>query len=1111
MNWGSTMLGRLFGLLFAAALVAGPANRATAQTKPPPIPAYFNLIERLNSLAKLPDGTWKVHAGDIPHGETLGLDDSGWPSLADFKSSSATAFEGVWFRQTYTVPKTLGGYDMAGARVWFHFSRDRQIVYFNGRRVALGEDLEPIVLFENAKPGETVTVAVKVLPDPRNDDRFKAATLRVEFPNVHPAPDDIRKEFQSAVLLIPSFAPGDQAKLDALADAAKAVDLAALDAHDQGRFNASLKTAQARLEAMKPLLGQGVFHVVGQSHMDAAWLWPWTETVDVVRRTFQSSLQLMYEYPQYTYSQSAAQYYEWMAQKYPDMAAEIARRIKEGRWEVVGGMWVEPDLNMPDGESLVRQLLVGKRWFKQAYGVDVRIGWNPDSFGYTLQLPQIYKKSGVDYFVTTKMTWNDTNRLPFSLFWWQSPDGSKVLTYLPQSFNEDLDPGRLSNNLSIERKRATGETELMDLYGVGDHGGGPTRVSIDEGLHWTDPNLVAPTYEFGTAQSFFNAVEPTIAADSPSWNYASIAKGYTPPPAVADKVSIPTWTSDLYLEYHRGVYTGQANQKRNNRNAEVAMLNAEKWSSLAWLGGQAYPTAELTEDWKKVLFNQFHDLLPGSGIGPIYKDAQKDYDVVRWSTNEISAHALSATAAQINTGANATQPGAPVVVFNPLGWARSGEVMVKLQLPKAAPSGGRLDVLDPSGHASPYGAEVVSSDPHTGMVELKIRTDDVPALGYKVLYVLPRAAHGPAKPEIALAQSPASYTLEDAGLRVVIDRSTGCITSLYDKHANVESLAKDGCGGQLQAYKNLPKEYDAWNVDPGTYDVAPTLVDGVDSVAATTVGTDPAVRITRTWQNSKFVQTISLKPASSLVDIDNEVDWHETHILLKAAFPLAATGPFATFEVPYGTIQRPTTRNNSWEKAQFEVPALRWGDLGDGTHGVSLINSSKYGYDAVGNLLRLTLLRSAKSPDAQADMGYHHFHFALYPHPGDWKTAMTERRGYEYNYPLTAIATSAHPGPLPTQHSFAALNADNVVLTAMKKAEDSNALVFRGYEWAGKDGTIELHVPPGATGATLTNMQETPEGEALPVAGDVVRVPVHPFEIITLRVDYPSGGPAPVH
>ena len=1103
MNSRMTMRERLFALVFAAAVVTGLAGHATAQSKPPAIPAYLDAIERLGAFAKLPDGTWKVHAGDIPHGEAPDLDDSGWATPATWKPVSDSPLEAVWFRQTYTVPKTLGGFDLTGARIWFEFPQDNEIVYFNGRRVALGEALEPVVLFDHAKPGDTVVVAVKVLHAVSASD-FKRAILRIEFPNLHPSPADIREELQSAVMLVPSFAPGDQGRMDALAEVAKTVDFDALAGHDQARFDASLKATHAKLEAFTPSLRQGTFHVVGQSHMDAAWLWPWTETVDVVRRTFASSLQLMYEYPHYTYTQSAAQYYEWMAQKYPDMNAEIARRIKESRWEVVGGMWVEPDLNMPDGESITRQLLVGKRWFKQAYGVNVRIGWNPDSFGYTLQLPQIYKKSGIDYFVTTKMGWNDTNQLPFSLLWWQSPDGSKVLTYLAMGLTDNLHPSRLSNDLAVDRKHVTNETELMDLYGVGDHGGGPTRVSIDEGLHYSDPSLALPKYQFGTAQSFFDTVEPTIAPDSPSWSYTSIAKGYKPPATVPGKIAIPTWTSDLYLEYHRGVYTGQANQKRNNRDSEVAMLDAEKWSSLAWLGGRAYPAAELTEDWKKVLFNQFHDLLPGSGINVIYKDAQKDYDVVRWSTDAVSAKALASLSAQVDTRAKATVGAVPVVVFNPLGWTRSGEVVVRLQLPKAPLATGRLEVLDATGRPTPIGAEVMASDPATGAVDLRIHADDVPALGYKVFQVTTRPARALAKPEVALSGTADAYVLEDAALRVTIDKTTGCISEIYDKRSRFETLAKGACGNQLQAFKNQPRQYDAWNIDPGTYDVAPTIIDRVDSIASQNFAGHPAVRISRVWQNSRFVQTIMLDTTMEAVSVDNDVDWHESHILLKAAFPLAATSPFATFEVPYGTIQRPTTRDNSWEKAQFEVPALRWGDLGDGAHGFSLINNSKYGYDAVGNMLRLTLLRSAKSPDPEADMGHHHFRYALYPHAGDWKAALTERRGYEFNYPMTATATMAHPGPLPPSHSFAALDADNVVLTAVKKAEDSDALIFRGYEWAGKDGTVELHVPPGATGATLTNLQETPEGAALPVVGDVVKAPVHPYEIVTVRVDYPG-------
>jgi alpha-mannosidase len=244
-----------------------------------------------------------------------------------------------------------------------------------------------------------------------------------------------------------------------------------------------------------------------------------------------------------------------------------------------------------------------------------------------------------------------------------------------------------------------------------------------------------------------------------------------------------------------------------------------------------------------------------------------------------------------------------------------------------------------------------------------------------------------------------------------------------------------------------------------------------------------------------------------MVDVENDIDWHETHILLKAAFPVAATDPFATYEIPYGTIERPTTRDNSWEKAQFEVPAQYWADLGNGKHGLSVINDSKFGYDAVGNLLRLTLLRSPTWPDPEADRGHHHFHYALYPHDGTWKDALTVRHGFEYNYPLTAVVTTAHAGTLPTEHSFASVAPENVVLTAVKKAEDAKGLIFRAYEWAGRDSTVEFHVPPGATGATVTNMMETPEGSPLEVAGDIVKAPIHPYEILTIRVDYPNGGP----
>jgi len=607
--------------------------------------------------------------------------------------------------------------------------------------------------------------------------------------------------------------------------------------------------------------------------------------------------------------------------------------------------------------------------------------------------------------------------------------------------------------------------------------------------------------EFGTAQSYFTAIEKQIAPESPEWNYQSIAKGYTPPPAVAGKVNIPTWKSELYFEYHRGVMTTQANHKRNMREAEEEVLNAEKWASLAWLDGRKYPGAELTEDWKKVLFGQFHDLAAGSGIGVIYKDAQKDYDVVRWSTNEIDAGALETVSEKINTQ---TKEGKtiPILVFNPLGWNRAGIARVKVTVP--SDWGGFAVSVDAHPEKN-LKLDWFYGDSNTGLVEFTFNAGVIPALGYKTFY-LRKDTWGSVDLLPSNFSAPV-FTVENEKLRLQIDKKTGCITSLFDKATSFDSISPGSCGNELQTLKDTPKDYDAWNIDPGTLDLTPVVISEVDSIKEIR-GWD-TVRIQRHWQNSKFVQTIRLE--GDQIDIDNEIDWHESHVLLKAAFPLAVMSDFATYEIPYGTIDRPTTRNNSWEKAQFEVPAMRWADLSgpgpDGkVHGLSVLNQNKYGYDAAGNVLRLTLLRSPKWPDAEADMGHHHFHYALYPHAGTWKEALTVRKGWEYNYPLTAVVTTAHPGSLPAEHSFASVAPENVVLTAVKKAEDANGLIFRVYEWAGKDSIAEFHVPPGATGATVTNLMETPEGAPLAVTGDVVKAPIHPYEILTIRVDYPNGG-----
>lgn len=1080
--------------------------------------AAMTKLEALGSLSALPAKEWRLHVGDLPHGETA--DTSAWTTVGPNVKSSE---EAVWLRRVIEVPRTLNGYDISGSRVLFQFRASAngpmpQIIYFNGRRVALGDDLEPIILFDPAKPGDKIDVAVKLLHTV-DVKTLSGATLQIQPPSLtgtaspaRPYPEDLRVECLTAANLLPALPKPRRDLLATVEKGIAAIDTDALAAADQARFDASLRTAQTILDPLRPVLAQVHFNLTGNSHIDAAWLWPWTESVDVVKRTYTSALQLMNEYPEYTFTQSAAQYTAWLAEKYPPLSAEIGKRVKEGRWEIVGGMWIEPDLNLPDGETEIRELLVGQKYFQDTYGVTARIGWNPDSFGYNWQLPQIYKRSGLDYFVTQKMHWNDTNQLPLRLFWWQSPDGSKVLTYFPTDYAHDnLDPVRQSRDFVESASRNLGLSDMMDVYGIGDHGGGPTRAILDQGVHYmaaTKPepgkpalDLAMPTTRFGTAQHYFDTVQPKLVANSPTWSYDTIAAGHQLDAPAPGKIAIPTWRDELYFEYHRGVFTTQAKHKENMRRSEVATIDSEKLASLAWLSGRAYPQAAFIDSWKKITFNTFHDLAAGSGIGVIYKEAQADYSEVFHSDREITEYSLSTLAAGIDTAAG-TDPAksAPVLVFNSLAWPRTETIELKVQLPSAASS-----VVLKGAAQQPLLTQVLRHDDKTHTFDLLALVRDVPAMGYEVLHAEPGPALVADSP-LGVTEKGDSLQLANGKLEVIISRKNGCITSLTDAKTHTEFLAANSCGNQLQTFKDTPSNYDAWNIDPGTLDHF-TPIETADSVAVLDRGPLRAtVRVMRSWQSSKFVQDISLDADADVVDLRNHVDWHETHVLLKAAFPLSASGPKATYEIPYGTIERTTERTNTWQKAQFEVPAMRWADMGDANHGLSLLNDSKYGYDGLANTLRLTLLRSPTWPDPEADRGPQDFRYALYPHAGTWKQASTMHRGYELNYPLLATQVAAHAGTLPSQHSWASVENPNVTLTAVKKAENSNALVFRLVEWAGKASEVKLHVPHGVTRAIETNLMEKPTGNALALQDDVITVPITPFEILTVQASYAGVG-----
>lgn len=1075
--------------------------------------SYKPTLDRLESLLSQSESEWRFHS-DVPHPEDPGLSDADWGSVtvrnvsgpggghADEQQFTGTNV----FRRWIEIPVKINGYATQGSRVSldlrFGSPDDLMITVFsNGAILYRGtdDDILPVLLTENAQPGQKFLVAARVVNKDSERSEFFHSELIIEPPASRPDPGFLRTEILAARPIIAAYQDGKMEREQTLDAAVKLIDFSPLDRGDQSGFDASIRASQAKLEDLKPFMHQFTIRIVGNSHIDMAWLWPWTETVEVVRNTFRSVLDLMREYPDFKFTMSSARAYEWMQEKYPDLFAEIKQRVKEGRWEVIGGMWVEPDLNMPDGESLVRQILVGKRYFQKNFRVDVKIGWNPDSFGYNWQLPQIYKKSGMDYFVTQKLLWaHEFTTFPYKLFWWQAPDGSRLLTYFPHDYAGGIDAVPLAQDVSVWMPSIYGpkledHPEMMHLYGVGDHGGGPTRVMLDHADQLRAPNAVFPKLQFSFATDFFNDLDKKLPS-----------------------MRVPTWDGELYFQYHRGVFTTQAETKRRIRQAEENVLNAEKFASLASLYSRPYPQDGMELTWKNLLFDHFHDIMPGSGIAVNYLDAKRNLEDVDRSARIVTMGSLREIAAHVNTEPAGVQgaklqevaarteiTGVPVMVFNSLSWPRTDVAELEAQLPSPAE---QISVVDSKG--KPADTQLLSIDPATHRAKFLLLAS-TPSLGYQTYFV--RAAAKPAFVHAMLkaASSPQEDVLENEFVRLKIDPQTGCMTSLFDKRSGTESLApaetdtggpKDKiCGNLLQTFVDKPKQWDAWNID-ADFEKQHWDLDKADEVKLIEDGSlRKVIEVKNHFQNSTFVRDITLYAGVPRVDVKMTTEWHEKHILLKVAFPVSAHSNHATYEIPFGSVERPTTRNTPAEQAQFEVPAQRWADISDNKHGLSLLNDCKYGYDAKGNVLRLSLLRSPEWPDPHADEGHHEFTYSLYPHGGGWKDALTIRQGYQLNYKLISMQVEKHEGELAPEHSFVATPDENIIVSALKKAEDDNSLILRFYEWEGKEGDVEIHFATGEKAAVETDLMERP-GNALPMKGNQVIVHTRPYEIKTVKL-----------
>ncbi|MBN2410067.1 alpha-mannosidase [candidate division KSB1 bacterium] len=819
-------------------------------------------------------------------------------------------------------------------------------------------------------------------------------------------------------------------------------------------FKEMLNGVFSELFEFSTVIKRDTLHMIGQSHIDMAWLWRWPETVEVTQKTLQSALNFFKEQPDYKYIQSQAVCFEWIEQKYPDLFTAIREAVKQGRFFLVGGMWVEPDLNLTGGESLVRQILYGKQYFREKFGVDCITGYTPDTFGYTWTLPQILKKSGYKYFVTSKIRWNDTTEFPHSIFRWYSPDGSEILTCLPMGLNMSNYPAELADHLLKYKKE--GYNNLPVLFGVGDHGGGPTRQHFEQ---------------INKMQNL--AAYPALFYDDLDSYMARIDDKYP---------DLPEYKSDLYLEYHRGTLTTQGKIKKYNRRSEIAMEEAEK---LAVFSGIDYPGDSLETAWKKTLFNQFHDILPGSSIPAVYTDAEKDYNDIFRLTGEIIDNSLNCIAKKINLD----EKHIPVIVFNTLSWTRDGLVTVNLK-----PGLTIKEVYNSDNnelHYQQMGDQLIFT------------AEQVPQNGYKV-YWLRKGKNG--DDDNGLKITPTS--LENKLLRVEINPKNGNISRLYDKRAKREILAPGKEANILQFFEDKPEQYDAWNIG---YTGKSWTCEKVKSIFILEKGPVRAVlRVIREFGNSTFTQDYTIYEKSRRLDIKTVADWHEHHILLKAAFPVNVNADFATYDIAYGSIQRTTKPQTPAEKARFEVAAHKYIDLSRSDYGVTLMNDCKYGHDVEDNVMRITLLRSPLTPDPLtrpqgyqnpfADQGEHEFVYSVYPHTGDQIEANSIRRACELNYPLKALVTEKHKGEWEPEKSFITLDADNLILTVVKKAEDSDARVIRLYETHGKQVETELHFDAPVQRAWEADLLENKKRE-ITVTDNTVPLKINPYKICTLIVE----------
>ena len=974
-----------------------------------------------------------------------------------------------WVRTSVTVPNDFEGKVIALCFKTFDEGWDainpQFILYVNGEHVQ-GIDInhKEIILSHNAKAGEKYEIDLHAYSGMVEN---RKATLHGELVIINSTVRDLYFNLQVPVWVCEKLNVEDKRRIDMLAvlnNAINNLDLRKIFSDD---FFKSVDTTNEFLGKYfyEKLCGHEdtIASCVGHTHIDVAWQWTVAQTREKVGRSFSTVLRLMDEYPEYVFMSSQPQLYKFIKEDYPDVFNRIVEKVKEGVWEPEGAMWLEPDCNVTSGESLVRQILFGKRFFKQEFGVESEVLWLPDVFGYSAALPQILKKSDVKYFMTTKISWNQFNKMPFDTFMWEGIDGTELLTHFvttkdpyqdPNShfttYNGQIHPGAIMGAWDRYQQKEINDDVLVS-FGFGDGGGGATYEMLEVGRRLNKGIPGCPKVKMSTSKDYFEKLGAKVVGNK----------------------KLPKWVGELYLEYHRGTYTSMARNKRDNRLCENLYITSEKLNSLAMLLGKGYPQEKLNSAWENILLNQFHDILPGTSIKEVYDVTKEEYKNLINDANNFINEGMEFICSNVNLDKKS------LIVFNTLGFERKDIAIFTI------PLGIKYPML-----SDDKGEKILCQCIENGKALAYV--EGIPPLGYKTYLIEESLEMNLEKIKLTKESAENDY------FKILFDGS-GQIKSFVHKENGRELLKAGAIGNELQAFEDRPMNFDNWDIDI-FYKEKMWLVDDVQKIEVIENGPLRAtLQIERKFMDSKIVQKIYVYKNIGRVDFNTFVDWKQSQILLKVAFPIDINAKKATYEIQYGNIERPTHNNTSWDVAMFEVCAQKWADLSDGGFGVSLLNNCKYGHDIKENIMKLTLIKSGIEPNLTTDQEEHFFTYSIYPHSGDWKEANTVNMAYNLNVPLYTKIEDAHKGKLPSSISIVKVDKENVMIEVVKKAEDSEELVIRMYEYQNKRSYVTLEFFRDIDNIVECNLMER-NLEQIKFEKNKISFEIKPYEIKSFKV-----------